>query len=81
MRVSVEVFRAGGPRTMSVQHFACDASAWSFSIVQDERELVAMLFLRGERYGPEIRANDQRALQRSIARWLLLQADVAGGLH
>ncbi|MGH8077994.1 MAG: hypothetical protein ACREPE_11810 [Lysobacter sp.] len=64
-----------------VKRFACDSSAWEFSVVQDGRELVAQLFHRSERYGPEFRADNQAALQRAIARWLLLHADVAGGLH
>lgn len=66
---------------MNVRHFICDASCWSFSIAQDESELVAMLFFRGDRYGPEFRAANQADLQRAIARYLLLQADRAGGLH
>lgn len=66
---------------MSAQRFACDSSAWEFDIRQDGRELVARLFFRGDRYGPEFRAPDERQLQRVIARWLLLHADVAGGLH
>lgn len=66
---------------MNVRHFNCDASEWSFSIAQDERELVAQLFQRGERFGPEFRAPDQASLQRAIARWLILHADKAGGLH
>lgn len=65
----------------TVRRFTCDASDWEFSVAQDGRELVAMLFHRGEQYGPEFRAESQRDLQRAIARYLLLQADRAGGLH
>lgn len=67
--------------SVEVRRFTCDASEWEFAIAQDGRELVAMLFHRGDRYGPEFRATNQRDLQRAIARYLLLQADKAGGLH
>jgi len=70
-----------GPFAVNVRRFTCDASDWEFAILQDESELVAMLFFRGDRYGPEFRAANQCDLQRAIARYLLLQADRAGGLH
>lgn len=66
---------------MNVQTYTCDASEWEFTIAQDGRELIAILFRRGEQYGPEFRATNQADLQRAIARWLLLHADRAGGLH
>lgn len=66
---------------IDVRRFRCDASEWEFAIAQDGRELVAVLFYRDEPYGPEFRATNQADLQRSIARWLLLHADRAGGLH
>lgn len=62
-----------------VRRYTCDASEWEFAIAQDARELVAMLFYRGDRYGPEFRATNQADLQRAIARWLLLHADRSGG--
>jgi hypothetical protein len=64
-----------------VRRFRCDSSEWEFAIAQDGRELVALLFFRDEPYGPEFRASSQADLQRAIARWLLLHADRAGGLH
>jgi len=69
--------------TVEVRRFTCDASEWEFAIAQDNRELVAVLFFRGDRYGPEFRAANQSDLQRVIARWLLLHADAdrAGGVH
>lgn len=66
---------------MTVKRFVCDASEWEFAIAQDGRELVAVLFRRGERFGPEFRGEDQADVQRSIARWLLLFSDKAGALH
>lgn len=66
---------------MLVNRFACDSSEWEFAIVKGEREVIALLYFRGERFGPEFRATNQADLQRSIARWLLLHADRAGGLQ
>lgn len=63
-----------------VQRYRCDGSAWEFSVVQVGRELVAQLYFRGDRYGPEFRAADQAQLQAAIARYLLLHAERAGGL-
>lgn len=65
---------------LAVQRFTCDASEWEFAVAADGRELVAVLFRRGDRYGPEFRAETAQDLQRGIARWLLLHADRAGGL-
>lgn len=64
----------------ALQRYRCDGSAWEFSVYQDGRELVARLYFRGEPYGPEFRAGDQAVLQASIARYLLLHAERAGGL-
>lgn len=61
---------------MNVQTFACDASEWEFSLVQDGREVVALIFFRGERYGPEFRESSAADLKRAIARWMILHADV-----
>ncbi|KRC33943.1 hypothetical protein ASE10_13485 [Lysobacter sp. Root76] len=62
------------------RRYRCDGSAWEFSVYQEGRELVAQLYFRGEAYGPEFRAADQAVLQASIARYLLLHAERAGGL-
>lgn len=59
----------------------CDASDWQFAVFRDDAELVAVLYHRNERYGPEFRAPDQQELQARIARWLLLHAERAGGLQ
>lgn len=67
--------------TVFVRRFACDASEWEFAIATGEEQVVAVLYFRGERFGPEFRASNQADLQRAIARWLLLHADRAGGMH
>jgi hypothetical protein len=67
--------------SVHVRRFQCDTSEWEFAIATGDCELVALLFFRGERFGPEFRAANQADLQRAIARWLLLYTDKAGGLH
>ena len=66
---------------MIVQRYRCDASDWEFAIAQDNRELVAVLYFRGDRYGPQFRAGNQSDLKRAIARWLLLNPENPQGLH
>lgn len=69
-RAAVEV---GG---VNVQRFVCDSSEWEFAVCQDGREVVAVIFFRGERFGPEFRESSTADLQRAIARWMILYADV-----
>lgn len=64
-----------------VHRFRCDASEWEFEVATTHSEVVAWIYRRGERYGPEFRGEDQVSVQRSIARWLLAHADRVGGLH
>jgi hypothetical protein len=65
---------------LAVHRFSCAGSEWEFDLAVGDGECLAYIYRRGERYGPEFKAETPAQLQARIARWLLLHAEVKGGL-